>query len=56
MTVLHYIHEQRAGISADHTNMVKYADHQDKNFQRVMKEMRRMGILQRNDGNVAQGR
>jgi hypothetical protein len=47
MTVLHYQNERREGIPSDHGNIVKYADPKDRNYQKVMKELKRMGAYQR---------
>jgi hypothetical protein len=42
MTRLSYVGEHREGISADHMNMVKFATAQDRNYQKMMKQLRRL--------------
>jgi len=43
MTILHYQNEHCEGIPADHTKMAKYNDERDRNYVKVIKELRRMG-------------
>jgi hypothetical protein len=47
MTVLHYQNERREGIPADHENIAKHAGPKDRNYQKMMKELKRMGAYQK---------
>jgi hypothetical protein len=55
MTIIRYQNERREGIPADHENMVKYSNEKDRNYVKVMKELKRMGQEGSNIVNISQG-